>query len=420
MQTHSRAVWKPRVNPLTFLSTKLQNFWPRPRTSKSSSCWEHNTVTCGSGKRSLCGCSCEQGLISGYGRPQLMWVRTATIILLTCTCCSGCPRWVSHPWVLPQEYTPKKTYQESPFPPSSKGEGRKSVQDFKRSWSVVVAAPTRPIPKIPSEPWGSLLCGEQRGCQTNSGNSSHKKQGKATGKRLLHQTDVSISSPGSTGSCHRNKIREREMCRWDLSPAILLLFHPAAISCRLGLQIPPCDSSMRWIGTWFWQLQAWQTLAWAGPTGAALPKRWLGGKKKKKTKRKRSWSAGALWFVSRGAPQPVGSAAQGALPGEESSALSFSLFHVFLVEPEEHLESSPSLGYQTLKGYERALIWGKNRVCPPWPWWLVLQNECPETGNIWELGRTKHLCGPGDLYSAISTSCQRKRQEIIWETEDHI
>lgn len=156
------------------------------------------------------------------------------------------------------------------------------------------------------------------------------------------------------------------------------------------------------------------------PHGSRAPKTLIGEKKKKKTKRKRSWSAGALWFVSRGAPQPVGSAAQGALPGEESSALSFSLFHVFLVEPEEHLESSPSLGYHTLKGYERALIWGKNRVCPPWPWWLVLQNECPETGNIWELGITKHLCGPGDLYSAISTSCQRKRQEIIWETEDHI
>lgn len=204
------------------------------------------------------------------------------------------------------------------------------------------------------------------------------------------------------------------MCRWDLSPAILLLF-PADWDCKS----PPV------------------TLPWgelAHGFGSSKPDRhWPGqapreprsqnadwGEKKKKTKRKRSWSAGALWFVSRGAPQPVGSAAQGALPGEESSALSFSLFHVFLVEPEEHLESSPSLGYHTLKGYERALIWGKNRVCPPWPWWLVLQNECPETGNIWELGITKHLCGPGDLYSAISTSCQRKRQEIIWETEDHI
>lgn len=45
-----------------------------------------------------------------------------------------------------------------------------------------------------------------------------------------------------------------------------------------------------------------------------------------------------------------GSAAQGALPAEESSPLSFSLFHVFLVEPEEHLESPPSLGY-AFKGY---------------------------------------------------------------------
>lgn len=129
---------------------------------------------------------------------------------------------------------PQKTRQESPFPPSSKGEGRKSVQGFKRSWGswlMVVAALTGPIPISRQESWGSLLRGEQRGCQTNSGNSSHEKQGEAARKRLLHQTDVSISSPGSTGSRHRNKIREREMCRWDLSPAILLLF-PADWDCK--------------------------------------------------------------------------------------------------------------------------------------------------------------------------------------------
>lgn len=97
MQTHSRAVWKPRVNPLSFLNTNSYRISGLDRrTSKSSNCWEHNTVTCGSGKCSLWGCSCEQGLISGHGRPYLMWVRTATILLLTCTCCSGCPRWVSH------------------------------------------------------------------------------------------------------------------------------------------------------------------------------------------------------------------------------------------------------------------------------------------------------------------------------------
>lgn len=193
----------------------------------------------------------------------------------------------------------------------------------------------------------------------------------------------------------------------------LVSCHPAAISCRLGLQISShCDSSVRWIGTWFWQLQAWQTVAWAGPTGATLPKRWLG---KKKDKRKRNWSAGALWFVARGAPQQdVGSAAQGALPGEESSL--HSPFLSSWWNTWNHLPPWATLSKVT----ERALIWGKNWVCLPWPWWLVFQNECPETGNIWELGIPQHPCGPGDLYSAISTSRQRKDRKIIWETEDHI
>lgn len=204
-----------------------------------------------------------------------------------------------------------KTRQESPFPPSSKGQGRKSVQGFKRSWGswlMVVAALTRPNPISQQESWALLLRGEQRGCQTNSGNSSHEKQGKAARRRLWHQTDVSISSPGS---CHRNKTREPEMCRWDLSPAILLLF-PADWDCKSPL--PVTDSSMRRIGTWFWQLQAWQTAARAGPENTD------GGEK---TKRRRSSSAGALWFVSRAAPQQDGgSAAQGALP-EVRRALHF-------------------------------------------------------------------------------------------------
>lgn len=101
----------------------------------------------------------------------------------------------------------------------------------------MVAALTRPIPKFHQNSGDHCSVREQRGCQNDSGNSSREKQGKAAGKRLLHHTDISISSPGSTGSCHRNKPREAGMCRWDLSPAILLLF-PAGWDCKspsLGL-----------------------------------------------------------------------------------------------------------------------------------------------------------------------------------------
>lgn len=186
------------------------------------------------------------------------------------------------------------------------------------------------------------------------------------------------------------------MCRWDLSPAILLLF-PADRDCKS----PPCDSSMRWIGTWFWQLQAWQTAAQAGPTGAALPKRWLGKKKRQKRK-------GAEVLVLCGLyPEEPLSRTGGEQPKELCqvrralhSSLPSSCWS--LRNTWNHLPPWATLAKVT----ERALIWGKNRVCLPW--WLVFQNECPETGNSWELGIPKHPCGPGGLYSAISTSRQRK------------
>lgn len=107
------------------------------------------------------------------------------------------------------------------------------------------------------------------------------------------------------------------MCRWDLSPAILLLF-PADRDCKS----PPCDSSMRWIGTWFWQLQAWQTAAQAGPTGAALPKRWLGKKKKdKKEKELKCWCFVVCIQRSPSAGQGENSPRSSARWGELSTLL---------------------------------------------------------------------------------------------------
>lgn len=126
----------------------------------------------------------------------------------------------------------KKPHQESPFPPSPKGEGRKSVQGFKRSWAMVAAAPTRPIPKIPSESWASLLCGEQRGCQTNTGNSSHEKQSKATGEEDFYIRQTSPSHlQGAQGAATGINPGARDVQMG------LVSCHPAAISsCCYFLQ----------------------------------------------------------------------------------------------------------------------------------------------------------------------------------------
>lgn len=140
---------------------------------------------------------------------------------------------------------PKKTHQESPFPPSPKGEGRKSVQGFERSWAMVVAALTRPIPKFHQNPGHHCSVGSRGAAKLTVATAPMRNRAKQQGKKTFtSDRRLHLISREHT-ELPPNKTRQQEMCRWDLSPAILLLFHPAAISCRLGLQIPPCDSSMR-------------------------------------------------------------------------------------------------------------------------------------------------------------------------------
>lgn len=211
------------------------------------------------------------------------------------------------------------------------------------------------------------------------------------------------------------------MCRWDLSPAILLLFHPAAISCRLGLQIPPCDSSMRWIGTWFWQLQAWQTLAWAGPMGAALPKRWLGEKKK------RQKGKGAEVLVLYGLyPEEPLSRTWGVQPKELCqvrralrSAFPSSIFSwLSLRNTWSHLPpwattllkviywKSTYLGQESSLSSMAMVVGGSEWVSRDREYLRIRDTQTP----VWS--RRSLLC-----YQHI---LPKERQEIIWETEDHI
>lgn len=393
MQTHSRACGN-LVSIPSVSSTQLQNFWPRPRASKSSNCWECNTVTCGSGKPSLCEWSCEQGLAWFLDMPP----SSSSPARAAQAGPGECHTWdtPTEPWGAATGIYNQKPHQESPFPPSSKGKGRKSVQGFNRSWWMVVAALTGPIPKFHQNPGDRCSVGSRGAAKLTVATEPMRNRAKQQGKDFYIRQISPSHLQGAQGAA--SGIRSgSERC----ADGICLL-----PSCCYFLQTgtaksPSCDSSMRWIGTWFWQLQAWQRAARAGPVGAALPKRWLGTK----DKRKRSWSAGALWCVCRRALSSTWKAAQGALPGEESSPLSFSLFHVFPVEPEEHWNHLPPLG-DAFEGHWKSTYLGQEPSVAPMA--MVGQNECPETGNIWELGIPKHPCSPGDLYSSISTSRQRK------------
>lgn len=201
------------------------------------------------------------------------------------------------------------------------------------------------------------------------------------------------------------------MCRWDLSPAILLLF-PADWDCKFP---PP----------WLLHEKNWHMVL-AAPSltrqrpGQAPREPRSRNTDGEKDKRRRSWSAGALWVVSRAAPQQdMGSAAQGALPAEESSPLSFSLFHVFLVEPEEHLESPPSLGY-AFKGYWKSTYLGQEST---------LSSMAMVVGDSEWQSRDREYLRIRDTQTPVWSRrsllryqhiLPKEGQEIIWETEDHI
>lgn len=136
------------------------------------------------------------------------------------------------------------------------------------------------------------------------------------------------------------------MCRWDLSPAILLLF-PADWDCKSPPTVTP----------------PWGELAHG--FGSSKPDRqWPGqapreprsqnadwGKKRQKEKELKCWCfmvcSQRSPSAGRGECSPRSSARWGEL-----SPLSFSLFLV------EHLESPPSLGY-AFKGYWKSTYLGQ-------------------------------------------------------------
>lgn len=195
------------------------------------------------------------------------------------------------------------------------------------------------------------------------------------------------------------------MCRWNLSPAILLLF-PADWDCK---------SSPQWLlheVNWHMVLAApsLTDIGLGRPHGSRAPETLIGGKKK----RQKGKGAEVLVLYGLYPEQNPNSKWMGGMQPKELCQVRRALHSPFpsptfswlsLRNTWSHL---PPWATALLKGTGRALIWGKNRVCLPWLWWVVFQNWVSRDRNIWELGIPKHPCGPGGLYSAISTSCQRK------------
>lgn len=190
MQTHSRAVWKPRVNPLGFLSTNSYRISGLDQEPVNPPTAGNTTLSPVQVEKAACGgVPVSRGWFLDVGRPTWCeWEQPPSSILLLLTCCSGCPRWVPHtmePLGAATGIHPKKTHQESPFPPSPKGEGRKSVQGCKRSWAMVVAALTRPIPKFHQNPGHHCSVGSRGAAKLTVATAPMRNRAKQQGKKTF-------------------------------------------------------------------------------------------------------------------------------------------------------------------------------------------------------------------------------------------
>lgn len=263
------------------------------------------------------------------------------------------PRWLSHvghthgtlgccSWNLSQ-----KPLQESPFPPSSKGEGRESVQGFKGSWLWWLHW-HGPSPNSIRILGITALWGSRGAAKMTVATAPVRNRAKQQGKDFyITQTSPSHLQGAQGAATGINPGRQ------GCAGGICLL-----PSCCYFLQAgtanpPPWDSSTG-IGTWFWQLQAWQD------RGPGRPWNTDG----EKHKRKRSWSAGALWFGSRGALSRTWEVQPRS---GELSTLFFPLFLFSWMSLRNAWNHLPPWA-MILKVTKRALIWGKNWVWIPWPW----------------------------------------------------
>lgn len=190
--------------------------------------------------------------------------------------------------------------------------------------------------------------------------------------------------------------------------------HPAAISCRLGLQIP-----LLWLlheVNWHMVLAAPSLTesSQGRPHGSCAPKTLIG----KKDKRKRSWSAGALWFGCRGALSRMWGVQPKELCQGRRALHSPFPSSTFSWLRQRNTGITSSLGC-VFEGYWKSTYLGQE---------LRLASMAMVVGSEWVSRDREHLRIRDTqtpvwsrrsllLYQHISP---KERQEIIWETEDHI
>lgn len=195
----------------------------------------------------------------------------------------------------------------------------------------MVAALTRPIPKFHQNSGDHCSVGSRGAAKMTVATAPMRNRAKQQGKDFyITQTSPSHLQGAQGAATGINPGRQ------GCAGGICLL-----PSCCYFLQAgtanpPPCDSSTG-IGTWFWQLQAWQDRGPGRPWNTD-------GERTQKEKELKCWCF-VVW-IQRSPQQDVGSAAQ----VRRALHSFFSPFPVFLDEPQERLESPPSLGYD-FKGY---------------------------------------------------------------------
>lgn len=139
---------------------------------------------------------------------------------------------------------PQKTRQESPFPPSSKGEGRKSVQGFSKELGELVnggGCTDRAHPHLPSSgrnPGDCCSVGSRGAAKLTVATAPMRNRVKQQGKDFYIRQTSPSHLQGAQGAATGIKSASKRCADGDLSPAILLLF-PADWDCKFPPPVTP-------------------------------------------------------------------------------------------------------------------------------------------------------------------------------------
>lgn len=223
-----------------------------------------------------------------------MWMGTATFILLTCTCCSGWPRWVPHPWNPPAATGkhPKKHIKNHLFHHHLKdreGNVCKVLKGAGQWWWLHWHGPS---PNPSRNPGDHCSVGSRGAAKLTVATAPTRNWTKQQGKNF----SITQTSPSHLHGAQGIK--------------------PGSQRCADGTRLLPSCCYFLQAGTANPPSHLPVTPPWgelAHGFGSSKPDRQAPKSRSgEKTKGKKgAGSAGALWFLSRGAPQQdVDTAAQ--------------------------------------------------------------------------------------------------------------